>query len=102
MSNLGEIAKYIRSKNAGPFWVTIDIFFDTDEEYERTVASATISEKVISQIYDVKEENVKIFYLPDLKVIKISYLRKNPQGSPDERDMHSGQQYIPLLDLELL
>ena len=31
----------------------------------------------------------------------MSYPRAEPQGGVLERDMHSGQQYVPLLDLEL-
>jgi hypothetical protein len=34
-------------------------------------------------------------------MIKISYPRTTPQGGMVERDMHSGQQYVPLLDVEL-
>ena len=28
MATLGDLAKLVRSKNAGPFWLTIDIMFD--------------------------------------------------------------------------
>ena len=98
---LGEKAKYIRSKNAGPFWVTADIFFETAEDYAQAVQSGKITAETVSGIYGAAPEDIKIFQLPQLKVIKISYPRQMPQGSPDERDMHSGQQYVPLLDLEL-
>lgn len=98
---LGEKAKYIRSKSAGPFWMTMDIFFDSDADYSEAVQSGKITAEAISGIYGTPPEDVKIFLLPRLKVIKISCPRPVPQGSPDERDMHSGQQYIPLLDLPL-
>lgn len=101
MTKLGEIAKYIRSKNAGPFWVTIDIFFETEEDYQQVVNSSRINADSIAGLYGIPAEHVKIFCLPDLKVIKISFPRQTPQGSPSERDMHSGQQYVPLLDFVL-
>ena len=101
MAKLGEIAKYVRSKNAGPFWVTMDVFFDTDEDFQRVVNASWINAAVIAELYGASEDHVKIFNLPELKVIKISFPRKTPQGSPNERDMHSGQQYVPLLDLVL-
>ena len=44
---------------------------------------------------------VKLFFMDDLLVIKVSIPRKAPQGARYERDMHAGQQYIPLLDFEL-
>ena len=28
MATLADLAKLVRSKNAGPFWLTIDIMFD--------------------------------------------------------------------------
>ena len=28
MATLGDLAKLVRSKNAGPFWLTIDIMFE--------------------------------------------------------------------------
>jgi hypothetical protein len=34
-------------------------------------------------------------------VVKLSFPRLRPQGGAGERDMHGGQQYVPLLDLEL-
>ena len=34
MSTLGEKVKKIRSKNAGPFWITIDIFCGTKQVYD--------------------------------------------------------------------
>ena len=35
MATLGDLAKLVRSKNAGPFWLTIDIMFDDAEAYRR-------------------------------------------------------------------
>ena len=35
MATLGDLAKLVRSKNAGPFWLTIDIMFDDADAYRR-------------------------------------------------------------------
>lgn len=101
MGTIAQTASYVRSKNAGPFWMTIDIFCESDKEFQTMICSHKLNSKTISKIYMVPENNVKLFYLPDLKVIKISIPRICPQGSKYERDMHSGQQYIQILDLEL-
>lgn len=98
---VGEKAYYVRSKNAGPFWVTIDIFCKTDDDFLAFKNSASLTPEVIANIYDVPVEALKIFYLPDLKVMKISYPRKTPQGDKMERDMHSGQQYVQMMDVSL-
>ncbi len=101
MATLAQTASYIRSKNAGPFWITIDIFCDTQEAYQRIKDSERLTAQAVSTLYHVSEMNTKIFYLPDLKTVKISVPRLIPQGSEYERDMHSGQQYVQILDFEL-
>lgn len=101
MEKICDAAKYVRSKNAGPFWVTIDIFCDTDAAYEKISGSKQLSTAAIAEIYHVQKDDVEIYHLPDLKVIKISLPREVPQGAPGERDMHAGQQYLQLMDLAI-
>lgn len=36
MKTVEEIVKYIRSKNAGPFWLTIDAFCDNVADTEKS------------------------------------------------------------------
>ena len=101
MATIGESAKYVRSKGAGPFWMTIDIFCDSEDSFARFQNSQTISPKTFGDIFQVPEENVKIFFLPQLNVIKISVPRIPPQGHREERDLHCGQQYVRILDVTL-
>ena len=101
MRTISDLAYYVRSKNAGPFWVTIDIFFQDEASYHRLAASEKLNKYAIGKCYGVNPEYVKLFYIDDLKVVKISYPRACPQGGKDERDMHAGQQYIQLLDMEV-
>jgi len=101
MATLGELAKYIRSKGAGPFWVTIDIFCEDEKSYEMIKNSNNISAGYISETYNVPEENVKTFYLDNLRVVKFSYPRPKIQGSKYENDMHSGQQYVLIADADV-
>jgi hypothetical protein len=51
--------------------------------------------------YEVRPNTVRVFRLPDLRAIKIWFPRPSAQGSAHDRDMHSGQQYVPLLDIEI-
>ncbi|MFC4011334.1 DUF4387 domain-containing protein [Nonomuraea purpurea] len=98
---LGELSRYIRSKNAGPFWVTVDIFFDDDAAYDCVATSGVIVPELIADMYGVRPDQVKIFFIPDLQVVKVSYPRKTPQGSVGDRDMHAAQQFIPLQTVEI-
>ena len=99
---VSDVAKYVRSKNAGPFWVTVDIFCESEQEYEILKNSKAISKAKFAEIYQVGKDTIKLFFLPHIFAIKVSYPRAMPQGGPDEFDMHSGQQYIPVLDIEII
>jgi hypothetical protein len=101
MATIGETAYYVRSKNAGPFWVTVDIFCGEKDVFEKLSASTSITKEKVAEVYGVKSEEVKIFYIPNLNVIKISYPRVMPQGQKYERDMHAGQQYVQIAELEV-
>ena len=98
---VGDLAELVRSKNAGPFWQTIDIFFSTDENYRAVAESPSLDANAIARLYQVDPGNVRIWHLPDIRVVKISFPRPTIQGGPDDRDMHAGQQHIPLTQLAL-
>jgi hypothetical protein len=96
-----DLARYVRSKAAGPFWVTLEIFCDNDEAYQSIKGSANISKKTVAKLYGVDAERVKEFVLDDLRVIKYSYPRPYSAGYRYENDMHSGQQFVRLAEVEV-
>ncbi len=98
MVTLREVCRQVRSKNAGPFWVTIDVFFDGQGSYARYKDASALSAEAIGLIYGADPGQVKRFEVDSLAVLKISSPRRSPQGGVVERDMHSGQQYVRLLD----
>jgi hypothetical protein len=99
--SLGELATQVRSKNAGPFWLTLDIFLPDEATFERVNRSGVTDPEVIGDLYGVDPAGVRVFALADLCAIKISFPRPVVQGSLDDRDMHAGQQYVPLLALSV-
>jgi hypothetical protein len=99
ITTLGELASQVRSKNAGPFWMTIDVFFSSDGAYERAVRSSFTDAATIATIYSADPTTVRVFLLPHVGAVKISLPRSGVQGSATECDMHAGQQFVPLLDL---
>ena len=101
MPRLKEVCRYVRSKNAGPFWVTVDLFFDSADSYRQYHADPAISAESIATVYGVDAVHVKRFEVKSLNMVKISYPRTTPQGGVLERDMHSGQQFVLLLELQL-
>jgi Domain of unknown function (DUF4387) len=101
MPKLRDVCRHVRSKVAGPFWVTIDLFFDGEESYRKYHDNVSIQPAAIAKIYDTDPDLVAIYPVESLNMIKISYPRATPQGGVVERDLHSGQQYVYLLDVEL-
>lgn len=73
MPEIGQIAKKVRSKNAGPFWVTIDIFCGSDAAYRR-IASGLATE-AIAALFQTRPDAIKRFDMADLGVVKFSLPR---------------------------
>ena len=101
MAKLSDLCHQVRSKNAGPFWITIDLFFRDAETFARYAEHDTLQAGSIASIFGVDAAAMKRFAVPDLSVLKLTYPRAVPQGGTGERDMHGGQQYVRLLDLDL-
>lgn len=101
MAELGELARLIRSKNAGPFVLTFDIMFDDGKSYERVVRSGVINKRIVSQLYGVPDDDILIIEHDAALAIKVSIPRPFIQGAFGDGDMMGGQQYAPFVQLEI-
>ncbi len=86
MVKLGRICEKIRSKNAGPFWLTIDIFCGSEDVFARVTARLGTDD--IAHLLGADPTLMKRFDIASLNVIKISLPRPEIQGSVRDRDMH--------------
>ncbi|WP_343675824.1 DUF4387 family protein [Paraburkholderia heleia] len=91
MKDVSTTGYYVRSKNAGPFWLTIDIFCNDRTVFDRLCKDARLAGSSIAQLLKSDETGVKVFHLDRLNVIKISLPRPVIQGSIFDRDMHGAQ-----------
>ena len=98
MSILGEKVKKIRSKNAGPFWITVDIFCGSQEVYRDVCLNLNNSK--IANLFMINIKDLKRFEIEKLNVIKFSFPRKIIQGHIFDRDMHGAQLAILLSEME--
>lgn len=99
---LVDLAKTIRSKNAGTDKITFDIIFREKENYELVKNSKIINRSSIAQLFDIDEDRISDFVEFDpAYAIKFTIYRTVPSGSPGERDIFGCQQYPPLLDIEI-
>lgn len=101
MTTIKDACRHLRSKNAGPFWVTIDLFFRDAAAFSKYAESPRLGPDLFQRLFGADPAQVKRFPVPSLNMIKISYARTSAQGGEVERDMHAGQQYVRLLDVEL-
>lgn len=101
MTKLGELARLIRSKNAGPFELTFDIMFDDPAVFERVRKSGALTAAAIARIYRLPEAKVRFFAVPEALAFKASIPRPRFQGDVLDSDSHGGQQYAPLIDIEI-
>jgi hypothetical protein len=91
---LGDLALEVRSKNAGPFWMTLEAFMPDEDSYQ--IADSLITAELISELYQIGPQSLQIFRIPELRVVKVSFPRPVVQGSLHDRDMHAGQHHVPL------
>lgn len=101
MPCLREVTRHVRSKNAGPFWVTVDIFFADDDGFDRYRCDPALSTPRIAALFGTGADLVRRFEVPQLQMIKLSFPRTAPQGGVVERDMHGGQFFVRLLGIAL-
>lgn len=99
MPRLGDIVLKVRSKNAGPFWVTIDVFCGNSANFA-TVAERLPNEE-IAALFRQDVGAIKRFEIPDLHVIKFSLPRPVVQGDRFDRDMHGAQWAVMLAEHDL-
>jgi len=97
----GEIAGLIRSKNAGPFQLTFDIMFDNEEKYRRVVSAGVITKEWFEKIYGIPGGEIDIYYYEPAWAIKVTIPRPVPSGDPLDTDVYGGQQYGPLVNMEV-
>ena len=96
---LGNIVEKVRSKNAGPFWLTIDIFCGSEAAFRRV--SEGVSTDRVARLFQTESAELKRFDIPSLNVVKFSLPRPQVQGTRFDRDMHGASYAALLAEMEL-
>ncbi len=99
MTKISEIVESVRSKNAGPFWLTIDIFCGSSIAFNQV--RGNLKTQKISNVFQLNINQVQRFEIPSLNVIKFSLPRPYTQGSLNDRDMHGATWAALISDIEL-
>ena len=94
---LAELARVVRSKNAGPTLLTIDVLFANDADFQR--GRQALSVAAVAARYGRAVEDTQVIALPDARAVKIVMPRTVTAGAPGDCDIYGAQQHRPLLDL---
>ncbi len=101
MTKLVDITNIIRSKNSGPYELTMDIMFKSIEDFENACNKKIINEELICELYKIKKEDIiNIIEFKPANAIKITIKRPIASGDLGETDVYGAQQHAPLLNIE--
>jgi hypothetical protein len=101
MPRIREIAKACKSKNAGPFEVTLDVVFDNPEIFERVRKTGVLCPALFARLYNVRAEDVLFTEYRAGNAFKATLPRLIPSGDVGDTDVYGAQQHAPLLDVEI-
>jgi AhpD family alkylhydroperoxidase len=101
MTPLWKLARLIRSKNAGPFQLTFDVMFEDEAIYRHVRDSGVLSRERFAALYNTPSEAVHLVHYDAGLAIKATIPRPTPSGDLGDTDIFGGQQYAPLVDLEI-
>lgn len=98
---LRDMAVLIRSKNAGPFVLTVDMFFKSEADCRRVLDAGVLTPPLVASLYGIPAEAVRIIHVPQSNAIKVSIPRPRAAGDVGDCDVAGGQQFVPLLDISV-
>ena len=101
MPRISEIATVCKSKNAGPFELTIDVVFGSRELYDRVQATGVLNAALFARLYGISENQVLFTPYPAGNAFKATIPRRIPSGDVGDTDIYGAQQHAPLLDVEI-
>ncbi len=98
--SLIDAAKVIRSKNSGPYELTLDIIFKDRKTYDLFRTRKIITKKTVAALYRRPVRDIlKLLYFEPAHALKVTLKRPIPSGNPGETDIYGAQQHAPLLGI---
>ena len=97
---LPDLARVLRSKNAGPFQLTLDVLFRDRAAYDRARASGVLDAGAVAALYGVAPGDVvACVWMEQALGWKLTLPRAVPAGGPGDADAFGTQAHAPLLGL---
>jgi hypothetical protein len=101
MALIRDVAKVCKSKNAGPFELTVDVVFGDVETFQHVKATGVLCAALFARLYSVPEEHVLFTPYDAAFAFKATFPRLVPAGDFGDTDVYGCQQHTPLLDVDI-
>ena len=101
MPRIRDIAAVCKSKNAGPFELTIDVVFDDPALFDKVKRTGVLGPELFARLYGVRVEDVLFSVYDAALAFKATLPRLMPAGDIGDTDVYGAQQHGPLLDVEI-
>ena len=98
---LYDMAKVIRTKNAGPFTLTLDLIFTRAADYDKVLSAPGFTREKIAVLYQASPGTVRIHPFRRILAVKITMPRPISSGAPGDCDVYGSQQHFPLAQIEI-
>lgn len=98
---LRDMARVIRSKNAGPCLLTFDLMFPGPDEFAFVRGRLDRLRGEVARRYRVSENDVRVIDYAPAQAVKVTIPREVVSGDIGDRDVYGAQQHAPFLDIEL-
>ena len=99
---LYDLAQVVRSKNAGPFTLTVDLMFAVREEFERALQARDFTPERIGEMYGADPARVRIIPFERVLTIKVTLPRPGASsGAPGDTDVYGCGQHFPLANIDV-
>lgn len=98
--SITDLTNIIRSKNSGPYELTLDLMFKTEEIYRYVIRQNIINEGLICRLYNITADKIiGIVHFHPAQAIKVTIVRPICSGDLGETDVYGAQQHAPLLSI---
>lgn len=104
---LGDISTLLRSKNAGPFEITLDVMFESQSVYQLIKESKFLNSASMAKLFQIAEDDIVWNGFFDQALAYKVTIPRLRNGKPTasggfmENDVHASQQYISFMNLSL-
>jgi Domain of unknown function (DUF4387) len=100
MPRIRDLAEVCKSKNAGPFELTVDVVFGSDDLFHQVKATGALCPELFARLYSVPVKDVLFTVYEAGRAFKATFPRLVPAGEIGDTDVYGAQQHAPLLDVE--